>query len=309
MKVSIVGAGMVGSAAAFAMVLRRLANEIVLVDVNEALALSQAEDILHATPVTSPVKVSSGDYTAIADSAVIVLACGVSQRPGESRLQLLQRNEAIFADVVVRVVAHAPNAIIIIASNPVDIMTQFVTELGSFPPQRVIGSGTILDTARFRVLLGEAFGVSPQSVHAYVLGEHGDSEVLVWSEARIGGMPLAEFAGRHGKELTAELKASIDERVRRAAYRIIQGKGSTYYGIGAGLARIIQAVRNDEQTVFTLSNSDVPGFAHVSLSLPRIIGAEGIRATLAPAMNDEEKGAFARSVEVLQRARSIHQGV
>ncbi len=304
MKVSIIGAGMVGSAAAFAMVLRRLANEIVLVDVNEALALAQAEDILHATPVSSPVKVSSGDYTAIVGSSVVILACGVSQRPGESRLQLLQRNEAIFAEVVVRVAANAPDALILVASNPVDIMTQFVTELGSFPPQRVIGSGTILDTARFRALLGEAFGISPQSVHAYVLGEHGDSEVLVWSEARIGGMPLAEFARRHGKELTAELKDAIDERVRRAAYRIIQGKGSTYYGIGAGLARIIQAVRNDERAVFTLSNSDVPGFAHVSVSLPRILGAKGIHATLTPVLSDEETNAFACSVEVLQRART-----
>ncbi len=304
MKVSIIGAGMVGSAAAFAMVLRRVVNEIVLVDINESLALAQAEDILHATPVTSPVQVSSGDYAAISGSSVVVLSCGVSQRPGETRLHLLERNEAIFADVAIRVAAIAPDAIVLIASNPVDIMTQIVTELGSFPPQRVIGSGTILDTARFRALLGETYGVSAQSVHAQVLGEHGDSEVLVWSEAKIGGVPLAEFAKHHGKALTRELKESIDVRVRRAAYRIIQGKGSTYYGIGAGLARIIQAIRSDERSVLTLSNNDVPGFEGVSTSLPRIIGADGIYATLSPSMNDEEKVAFARSVEVLRSARS-----
>ena len=304
MKVSIVGAGMVGSSAAFAMVLRRVANEILLVDINKDLALAQAEDILHATPVTGPVKVTSGDYGMIAGSAVVILACGVSQRPGESRLQLLGRNEAIFADVAARVAASAPDALVLIASNPVDIMTQFVTELGAFPPHRVIGSGTILDTARFRALLGETFRVSAQSVHAYVLGEHGDSEVLLWSEATIGGAPLAEFAEQHGTILTQELKDSVDDRVRRAAYRIIQGKGSTYYGIGAGLTRIVQAIRNDEQVVLTLSNSDVPGSRDVSLSLPRIIGAEGIRATLSPSMNADERSALARSVDVLRQART-----
>ncbi len=304
MKVGIVGAGMVGSAAGFALVLRRMANEIVFVDVNEALAQSQAEDILHATPVTSPAKVVAGGYEAIAESAIVILACGVSQRPGETRLQLLERNEAIFADVALRVAAHAPDAIILVASNPVDLMTHFVTGLGSFPPHRVIGSGTILDTARFRALLGETFGVSAQSVHAYVLGEHGDSEVLLWSGAKIGGLPLNDFAAQHGTALTDELRTTIDEGVRRAAYRIIQGKGSTYYGIGAGLARIVQAIRNDERTVLTVSNSDVPGFSDVSVSLPRIVGAGGVIETLQPLLDRDEETALARSVNTLKRARA-----
>jgi L-lactate dehydrogenase len=242
----------------------------VLVDVNEGLALAQAEDILHATPVTSPAKVTAGDYPSIAGSAVVILACGVSQRPGESRLHLLERNEAIFADVVVRVAANAPDALILIAANPVDIMTQFVTELGAFPPQRVIGSGTILDTARFRALLGETFGVSAQSVHAYVLGEHGDSEVLVWSEAKIGGAPLVEFADCHGKTLTPQLKELIDERVRRAVH-IIQ-KGSTY---GIGPVGHHQAIRNDERAVSrcrTAMSRDL----QASISHSRIIGVAGI---------------------------------
>lgn len=294
---------MVGSAAAFALVLRRVVSEIVLVDVNEALARAQAEDILHATPVTSPAKVSSAGFAGIADSTIVILACGVSQRPGETRLQLLGRNEAIFADVAAKVATHAPDAIILVASNPVDIMTQFVTELGAFPRHRVIGSGTILDTARFRALLGETFGVSAQSVHASVLGEHGDSEVLVWSGAKIGGVPLNDFAVHQGTVLTDALMLSIDERVRRAAYRIIQGKGSTYYGIGAGLARIVQAIRNDERAVLTLSNCDVPGFSDVSISLPRIVGAQGIHMTLVPLLNSEEESALARSVETLRRAR------
>jgi len=304
MKISIVGAGMVGSSAAFALVLRRIVSEVVLIDVNADLARAQAEDILHATPVSSPVKVLSGSMESITGSSIVVLACGVSQRPGETRLDLLKRNEAIFIGVSAAVGRYAPDAIVLVASNPVDIMTEIVAEHGGFDPARVIGSGTILDTARFRVLLGETFGVSAQSVHGYVIGEHGDSEVLLWSGVQIGGLPLAEFARRAGRTLTPELMNEIDDRVRRSAYRIIQGKGSTYYGIGAGLSRIVQAIRNNEQSVLTLSNTDVPGFNGVSISLPRIVGAQGIAATLMPSMNAEEEKAFARSVEVL---RSAHE--
>jgi len=303
MKISIVGAGMVGSSAAFALVLRRIVSEVILIDINADLARAQAEDILHATPVSSPVKVLSGPMESISGSSIVILACGVSQSPGETRLDLLKRNEAIFIGVSAAVGRYAPDAIVLVASNPVDIMTKIVAEHGGFDPSRVIGSGTILDTARFRVLIGETFGVSAQSVHGSVIGEHGDSEVLLWSGVQIGGLPLAEFAERAGRTLTPELMNKIDDHVRRAAYRIIQGKGSTYYGIGAGLSRIVQAIRNDEQSVLTLSNADVPGFNGVSISLPRIIGAQGIAATLMPSMNAEEETAFAQSVEILRTAR------
>jgi L-lactate dehydrogenase len=259
MKISIVGSGFVGSATAYAMVLRRVASEIVLVDVNAALARAQAEDILHATPFSNPVQISAGDYPDLAGSSVVVLACGANQRPGETRLQLLERNAKIFEQVTAKVVRHAPEAILLVASNPVDVMTHVVMAIAGLPPGRVIGSGTILDTARFRVLLGEHFGISSQSVHTYVLGEHGDSEVLIWSSAKIGGLPLPEFAEQSGKQLTAETKASIEDGVRRAAYRIIEGKGATYYGIGAGLARIVQAVRDDERAVLTVSNVGLKG--------------------------------------------------
>jgi L-lactate dehydrogenase len=294
---------MVGSSAAFALVLRRIVSEVVLIDINADLARAQAEDILHATPVSSPVKVLSGPMESVAGSSIVILACGVSQRPGETRLDLLKRNEAIFIGVSATVGRHAPDAIILVASNPVDIMTEIVAEHGGFKPSRVIGSGTILDTARFRALLGEMFSVSAQSVHGYVIGEHGDSEVLLWSGVQIGGLPLMEFAERNGRTLTTNLMNEIDDRVRRAAYRIIQGKGSTYYGIGAGLARIVQAIRNDEHSVLTLSSADVPGYRGVSISLPRIVGADGIAATLMPSMTSEEAEAFSRSVNVLRAAR------
>ena len=302
MKISIVGSGFVGSATAYAMVLRRVASEIVLVDVNPTLARAQAEDILHATPFSNPVQISAGDYPDLAGSSVVVLACGANQRPGETRLQLLERNAKIFEQVTARVVRHAPEAILLVASNPVDVMTHVVMAVGGLPPGRVIGSGTILDTARFRVLLGEHFGISSQSVHTYVLGEHGDSEVLIWSSAKIGGLPLPEFAEQTGKQLTAETKASIEDGVRRAAYRIIEGKGATYYGIGAGLARIVQAVRDDERAVLTVSNVGLKGDEGVCLSLPRVISGVGITSTLQPSVSAEEHEALSRSADILRNA-------
>jgi L-lactate dehydrogenase len=302
MKISIVGSGFVGSATAYAMVLRRIASEIVLVDVNPTLARAQAEDILHATPFSNPVQISAGDYPDLAGSSVVVLACGANQRPGETRLQLLERNAKIFEQVTAKVVRHAPEAILLVASNPVDVMTHVVMAVGGLPPGRVIGSGTILDTARFRVLLGEHFGISSQSVHTYVLGEHGDSEVLIWSSAKIGGLPLAEFAEQSGKQLTAETKASIEDGVRRAAYRIIEGKGATYYGIGAGLARIAQAVRDDERAVLTVSNVGLKRDEEVCLSLPRVISGVGITSTLQPSLSAEEHEALSRSADILRNA-------
>jgi L-lactate dehydrogenase len=302
MKVGIVGSGFVGSATAYAIVLRRTASEVVLVDINKALARANAEDILHATPFTNPVQVSAGEYEDLAGCQVVVLACGVNQRPGEARLQLLERNATIFEDVTARVVRHAPDAVLLVASNPVDVMTHVVRQIAGIPDSRVIGSGTILDTARFRALLGEYFGVSPKSVHANVLGEHGDSEVLVWSSGNVGGAAIAEHAERTGKTLTAEAKAKIDRAVRRAAYTIIEGKGATYYGIGAGLARIIQAIRDDERTVLTVSSEGMGDFRDVTLSLPRVVGSRGIVSTLHPLLSQEEQAALQQSADILRTA-------
>ena len=308
MKVGIIGAGQVGSSAAYAMVLRGTATEIVLVDINEPLARAQAEDILHATPFSRPPRVSAGSYQALEGAGLVILACGVGQRAGETRLQLLERNARVFEEVTRQILNHTGEPILLVASNPVDVMTQVVAKLSGLSPTRVIGSGTILDTARFRALLGEHLAISPQSIHAYVVGEHGDSEVLVWSSANVGGVPLHEFAEQSRHFLSEERRRTIDDRVRRAAYSIIEGKGATYYGIGAGLARIVRAVRDDEQSVLTLSSTQngVTGFEGVSLSLPRVIGGMGIAETLPPSLSAEEQAALAQSARVLQdAARSI----
>ena len=301
MKIGIVGSGFVGSSAAFAIVLRGAASELVLVDINHNLAVAHAEDILHATPFASPTMISAGEYDALEGAELVILACGVGQKPGETRLHLLERNAKVFESVTSQVMSHAPDAILLVASNPVDVMTQAVGKFSGLPPARVIGSGTILDTARFRTLLGDHLGVSPQSVHAYVIGEHGDSEVLIWSSAKVGGMPLSDFPHGH---LTPEAQNRIDEAVRKAAYKIIKGKGATYYGIGAGLARIARAIRENERAVLTLSTplAGIEGFEEVSLSLPRVVGSEGIISTLHPSLSDVERDQLQRSAAILREA-------
>lgn len=304
MKVGVIGCGFVGSSAAYAMVLQGVASELVLLDLNTALARAQAEDILHAVPFGTPARIVAGDYPALAGASAVILACGVNQKPGETRLQLLSRNAEVFRAVIPEVLRHAPDAILIVASNPVDLITQIVTDISGLTPERVVGSGTILDTARFRALLGENLGIAPQSVHAYVLGEHGDSEVLVWSSAKAASVPIETFAAQRGRPLTSEVRAQIEEKVRRAAYRIIEGKKATYYGIGAGLARVVRAIRDDEHFVFTLSslNTTLPKFERFCFSLPRVLGAKGIITTIEPAIDDAECTALKHSIATLREA-------
>jgi len=303
MKVGIVGCGFVGSSTAYAITLGGAASEVVLIDLNSKLAQSQAEDILHATPFAAPVRLSAGDYADLHGAAVVILACGVGQRPGETRLDLLKRNAAVFEKVVPQVMAQTPRAILVIASNPVDVITQMVTRIAGLPPERVIGSGTILDTARFRTLIAEKLGVSPKSVHAHVVGEHGDSEVLLWANARVGGVSLADFARNCSIQVSREDRARIDDGVRHAAYRIIDGKGATYYGIGAGLARIVRAVGSDERVVLTVSiRASALAFPEVCFSLPRIVGAAGVIGTVTPELPEDDRQALLRSVDVIRAA-------
>ena len=304
MKVGIIGAGMVGSTAACSLVMTRAASEIILVDENDKLARAQSEDITHATPFAWPARVSVGGYDRLRGANVVLLCCGVAQRPGETRLQLLRRNAAIFRQVVGKVVAAAPEAVLVLASNPVDVMTDLTARIAGLSPGRVFGSGTILDSARLRTLVGEHVGVAADSVHANVLGEHGDSEVPVWSNIQVGVFPLASFAEQVGRPVTNQVKQDIDEKVRRAAYRIIDGKGATNFGIGAALARIVRAIRDDEKAVLTLSapGDDKCPTGDVCLSLPRILGSRGIEATLQPSLSAEEEAALQRSAQVLQEA-------
>jgi L-lactate dehydrogenase len=307
MKVGIVGSGLVGSTAAYALVMRGVGREIVLVDKNEARAIAEADDIRHAVPFAHALEVRAGNYADLAGCRVVILCAGVGQKPGETRLQLLRRNAAVFHEVVPSVLKHAPNAVMIVASNPVDVMThlaaRFAAEVG-VPAGRVFGSGTTLDTARFRTLLGSHCGVDSHHVHGYVIGEHGDSEVLTWSLVSIGGMPLEAFVKLRGVDLSEPVRATIDEKVRRAAYTIIAGKGATYYGIGCALARITDAVLHDQRSILTVCapTPNVVGVNDVTVALPRLVGGCGVIETFPLPLNATEQAQLRTSASVIREA-------
>jgi L-lactate dehydrogenase len=307
MKIGVVGAGLVGATSAYALVMARVGSQIVLVDKNRARAEAEANDIFHAVPFAHRVSVGSGDYADLAGTRLVIVGAGVNQKPGESRLSLLQRNADVFREVIPAVLAHAPDAVLLIVTNPVDVMThlaaRFAADHGVLA-SRVMGSGTTLDTARFRVLLGDWFAVDPQHVHAYVIGEHGDSEVLTWSLASVGVTRLREFSRVCGRELDAEARDRIDKDVRHAAYKIIQGKGATYYGIGAAVAHIADVILGDHRAILTVSaaTAEVEGIHDVTLSLPRLVGGEGILATLPLPLDEGETAALQKSAETVRQA-------
>jgi len=306
-KLGIVGAGQVGSAAAYAMVMSDVGREIVLVDLNTKRAEAEANDIRHAVPFAHPVDVHSGDYAALDGCRVVVITAGVNQKPGETRLQLLERNAAVFRDVVPNVLQNAPDAVLVVASNPVDVTTHmtahFAREYG-LPSSRVVGSGTTLDTARFRTLLGRRLGVDARHVHAYVVGEHGDSEVLTWSLATIGGMELDDFARRRDVALGEAERAEIDTAVRRAAYSIIEGKGATFYGIGAALARIVDVILSDQRAILTVCTpaDEVAGVKNVTVALPRLVGGEGVLDAFPLPLSEEEHEKLHQSAQTVRNA-------
>lgn len=290
MKVGIIGAGSVGSATAFALVMRGVARKVVLIDANDKKAQAEAADIAHATPFAYANKVKAGTYEDLKGAEVVIVTAGANQKPGETRIDLLGRNVKIFESIIPEIVKHAPDTILLITANPADIMTEVALKLSGFPRERVIGSGTVLDTSRFRTLLGYHLGVSPKSIHANVLGEHGDSEVLVWSNGDAGSVQIEELARMENKPFTAEVKAQIDDEVRNAAYKIIDGKGATFYGIAGALCRICQAITTNEYAILTVSShhDDVEGVKDVCLSLPTVVGKRGIHGIIYPNLSESE---------------------
>jgi L-lactate dehydrogenase len=307
MKVGIVGTGLVGSTAGYALVMQGVGRELVLVDKYEARARAEADDLRHAVPFAHPLEVRAGDYADLAGCRVVLLCAGVGQKPGETRLHLLQRNAEVFREAVPQILKHARDAVLVVATNPVDVMThlvaRIVAECGG-APSRVLGSGTTLDTARFRSLLGSHCGVDPHHVHGYVVGEHGDSEVLTWSLVTIAGMPLGAFAQMRGADLSDRVRQEIDQSVRGAAYTIIGGKGATYYGIGSALARITDAVLHDQRSVLTVCtpSADVLGVADVTASLPRLVGGTGVLETFPLPLSEEEATRLRHSAAVIREA-------
>ncbi|ACL25270.1 L-lactate dehydrogenase [Chloroflexus aggregans] len=301
-KVGVVGTGMVGTSFAYALMQRSLASELVLIDIDRARAEGEAMDLNHGLPFVRPMRIYAGDYADLADADLIVIAAGANQRPGETRLDLLGRNAAIFRDMIPAILAANHDGIIVVATNPVDILTTIAAQIAGSDANRVIGSGTILDTARFRYLLGQHYGVDPRSVHAYIVGEHGDSELALWSLANIAGVRLVDFVGANGQGYDQAALDAILEQTRNAAYEIIKRKRATYYAIGLGLLAIAEAVLRDQHTVMTVSSlmTGQYGVTDIAISLPTIVGRDGAEEVLNLPLSDHEVALFQRSANLLK---------
>lgn len=305
MKLGIIGSGMVGATTAYAIMLRKAASDIVLIDANEERAIAEAQDIMHAVPFAAATDVYAGNYDDLKDAKIVIIAAGANQKPGETRLMLMEKNAAIMRDIISKTIAVNPNVIFLVATNPVDIITHICTSIVKdfgIPSTRIIGSGTTLDTARFRSLLGAHIGVDPQHVHAYVLGEHGDSEVLTWSNIDIGGVSFEDFIAFRNIEFNEEIKNRIDDGVRNAAYKIISGKGSTYYGIAGAVAKLVEVINRDNRAVLTVSTlkDDVEGIKNITLSLPHLIGGDGDLGVLPVRLSIKEKILLKKSAEIIK---------
>jgi L-lactate dehydrogenase len=301
MKVGIVGAGFVGAAAANALVLRGVATEIVLVDLDERRAVAEAADVAHVTTFAAPVRVSAGRPEDLAGSQVVVVTAGVAQTRDQSRLDLLARNAEIVTTVVRDVLVHAPEAVLLVATNPVDVMTwvaeRCTAEAGT-AAGRVFGTGTMLDTARFRQIVAARIGVDVSHVHGYVVGEHGDSEVLVWSSLDVAGRSLGDFVGTMGGAFDADDRRRVEDDVVNAAYRIIQGKGASYYGVAAVIARAVEVVLRDRRSILTVSAWSEEH--RCALSLPRLVSGSGIVREVGLSTDAGERARLERSAEVLR---------
>ncbi len=307
MKIGIVGTGFVGATAAYALVMRGVGREIVMVDKNTKRAEAEADDILHAVPFAHPLAVYAGGYDALSGCRVVIMAAGVNQKPGETRMELLSRNASVFREVIPQIIMHAPDSLIVVATNPVDVMTHLTAQIAAeygWARGRVFGSGTTLDTARFRALLGRVVGIDAQHIHAYVIGEHGDSEVLAWSMVGVGGIPLDEFNAEWHISFDQAKRDEIDHQVRRAAYHIIDGKGATYYGIGSALARIVDVILHDQRAILTVCapQVEVAGVQDVTVALPHLVCGDGVNEALPLPISADEREKLRRSALIVRGA-------
>lgn len=305
-KVVLIGTGAVGSSYAFSMLNQGVCDELVLIDLNEQKSKGDVMDLNHGVLYApTSTKVSFGKYKDCVDAALVVICAGANQKPGETRLELVEKNMAIFKNIVGEVMASGFDGIFLIATNPVDILTYATWKFSGLPKERVIGSGTILDTARFRYLLGENFGVAPHSVHASIIGEHGDTEVAVWSSANIAGIPLKDYLARDAHENPEEKMKEIAVQVRDAAYKIIEAKGSTYYGIAMGLTRISRAILQNQDIVLTVSALLEGEFGHhdVYIGVPAVINRYGVRDVVEIPLSEREKELFDHSVQTLKKVQ------
>ncbi|SDI11770.1 L-lactate dehydrogenase [Pseudobutyrivibrio sp. 49] len=302
-KVAVVGCGFVGSASAFALMESGLFSEMVLIDVNKDKAEGEALDISHGLPFAKPMSIYAGDYKDAGDAAVVVVTAGAGQKPGETRLDLVKKNVGIFKSIIPEITKYNKDGILLIVANPVDILTSVAAKLSGFPENRVFGSGTVLDTARFKYLLGEHLDVDSRSVHAFIIGEHGDSEIAAWSSANVSGIPINDFCEMRGHFEHEKSMKRIAEDVKNSAYGIIEKKGATYYGIAMSVRRICEAIIRDEKSILPISSIQHGDFGidGVALSMPAIVGRNGVEGSVPIRLSDEEKAALKASGDTLKQ--------
>ena len=300
-KAAIVGCGFVGSASAFALMESSLFSEMVLIDADRNRAEGEALDISHGLPFSKPMKIYAGDYSDISDAAVVIVTAGAGQKPGETRLDLVKKNVGIFRSVIPQIAEYNKDGILLIVANPVDILTYTAAKLSGFPENRVFGSGTVLDTARLKYLLGQHLEVDSRTVHAFIIGEHGDSEIAAWSSANVSGIPLHDFCEMRGHFEHEKAMIEIAENVKNSAYKIIEKKKATYYGIAMSVKRICEAIVRDEKSILPISSiqntEDING---VALSMPAIVGKNGVEGLVPIHLDESERDALKKSAETLK---------
>ena len=301
-KVAIVGCGFVGAASAFAIMQSGLFSEMVLIDRDENKAQGEALDISHGLPFAKPMQIYAGTYEDLSDAAIIIVTAGAGQKPGETRLDLVKKNIAIFSSVIPEIAKHNKDAILLIVANPVDILTYVAAKLSGYPENRGFGSGTVLDSARLKYILGEHLGVDSRSVHAFIIGEHGDSEIAAWSSANVSGIPLNSFCEMRGHFNHQKAMEEIAEGVKNSAYEIIEKKNATYYGIAMSVKRICEAIIRDEKSIFPVSSIQHGnyGIYGIALSMPAIVGKDGVEALVPIKLNEKEQQDLLKSAETLK---------
>lgn len=302
-KVAMIGCGFVGAATAFSLMQSELFSEMVLIDANQKRAEGEAMDISHGIPMTSQMRIYAGSYDDITDAAIIIVTAGAGQKPGESRLDLVHKNVKIFQSIIPEIKARNCQGILLIVSNPVDILTHVALKLSGFPEERVIGSGTVLDTARLKFELGKHLSVDSRSVHAFIIGEHGDSEIAAWSSANVSGIPMSDFCEMRGHYDHEESTRRIAEKVKNSAYEIIDRKGATYYGIAMAVTRICEVILKDERSILSVSSlfHGEYGIEDVVMSMPTIVRGRGVETKVPIPLNDQEIMQLKNSAETLKR--------
>ncbi|WP_281085737.1 L-lactate dehydrogenase [Eubacterium ruminantium] len=305
-KVAIIGCGFVGSSTAFALMESGLFSEIVLIDVDHSRAEGEAMDISHGIPFVKPMKIYAGDYDDIVDASIIIITAGAAQKPGETRLQLVQKNVSIFKSIIPEISRRKCEGVLLIVSNPVDILTYVAQKLSGFPVNRVIGSGTVLDTARLKSMLSEHLDIDSRTVHAFIIGEHGDSELAAWSSAAVSGVPLSKFCEMRGHFNHDESERHIQEMVKNSAYEIIERKKATYYGVAMAVRRICEAIARDEKSILSVSSlmQGQYGLKDICLSMPTIVGSDGVEEKVPISLDEDEITKLMASAEALKEIAS-----